>query len=147
MLVLPRGKNERVIIGDDIAVGVIEVRRDEVQLGIDAPNELTVYPQPDFETTAPGTIPLFSSLWRRIASYVRGKPAADTSAPLPSSSTSNAHLVISRKKDEMLTIGDRITVMVIEIRGDKVRLGIEAPKEVTVHREEVYRAIRREQEE
>lgn len=54
-------------------------------------------------------------------------------------------LVLSRKKDEKIIIGDQITVMVIEIRGDKVRLGIDAPKEVTVHREEVYEAIRKEQ--
>lgn len=51
-------------------------------------------------------------------------------------------LVLSRKKDERIIIGDTITVMVIEIRGDKVRLGISAPKEVSVHREEVYEAIK-----
>lgn len=54
-------------------------------------------------------------------------------------------LVLSRKKDEKIIIGDQIKVMVIEIRGDKVRLGIDAPKEVAVHREEVYEAIQREQ--
>ena len=53
-------------------------------------------------------------------------------------------LVLSRKKDEKIVIGDSITVMVIEIRGDKVRLGIEAPREVSVHRQEVYEAIQRE---
>ena len=53
-------------------------------------------------------------------------------------------LVLSRKKDEKIVIGDNITLMVIEIRGDKVRLGIDAPKEVSVHREEVYNAIQRE---
>ena len=53
-------------------------------------------------------------------------------------------LVLSRKKDEKIIIGDNITLMVIEIRGDKVRLGIEAPKDVTVHRQEVYDAIQRE---
>lgn len=53
-------------------------------------------------------------------------------------------LVLSRKKDEKIVMGDYITLMVIEIRGDKVRLGIEAPRDVTVHREEVYDAIRRE---
>ena len=56
-------------------------------------------------------------------------------------------LVLSRKKDEKIIIGDNITIMVIEIRGDKVRLGIEAPGEVTVHRQEVYEAIQREQDE
>lgn len=54
-------------------------------------------------------------------------------------------LVLSRKKDEKIIIGDQITLMVIEIRGDKVRLGIDAPKDVSVHREEVYQAIRAEQ--
>jgi carbon storage regulator len=58
-----------------------------------------------------------------------------------------AMLVLSRKKDEKIVIGDNITIMVIEIRGDKVRLGIEAPREVTVHRQEVYEAIQREQDE
>ncbi|MCA9086348.1 MAG: carbon storage regulator CsrA [Planctomycetaceae bacterium] len=53
-------------------------------------------------------------------------------------------LVLSRKKDEKIVIGDSITLMVIEIRGDKVRLGIDAPRDVTVHREEIYQAIKRE---
>ena len=55
-------------------------------------------------------------------------------------------LVLSRKKDEKIIIGDKITIMVIEIRGDKVRLGIDAPKDVTVHRQEVYEAIKRERD-
>jgi carbon storage regulator len=53
-------------------------------------------------------------------------------------------LVLSRKKNESIVINDDITVVVIEIRGDKVRLGIEAPKEVPVHRREVYDAIRQQ---
>ena len=54
-------------------------------------------------------------------------------------------LVLSRKQDEKIIIGDSITLMVISIQGDKVRLGIEAPRDVSVHREEVYQAIQREQ--
>jgi carbon storage regulator len=50
-------------------------------------------------------------------------------------------LVLSRKKNESIIINDNITVTVVEIRGDKVRLGIDAPKEVSVHRREVYEAI------
>ncbi len=53
-------------------------------------------------------------------------------------------LVLSRKQDEKIIIGDSISLMVVSIQGDKVRLGIEAPKEVTIHREEVYRAIQEE---
>lgn len=56
-------------------------------------------------------------------------------------------LVLSRKQDEKIMIGDSITLMVISIQGDKVRLGIEAPKEVSIHREEVYRAIQQERSE
>lgn len=55
-------------------------------------------------------------------------------------------LVLSRKQDEKIIIGDSITLMVISIQGDKVRLGIEAPKHVSIHREEVYQAIQRERE-
>jgi len=50
-------------------------------------------------------------------------------------------LVLSRKKNESIIINDNITVTVVEIRGDKVRLGIDAPKDVSVHRREVYEAI------
>lgn len=50
-------------------------------------------------------------------------------------------LVLSRKKNESIIINDNITITVVEIRGDKVRLGIDAPKDVTVHRQEVYEAI------
>jgi carbon storage regulator len=52
-------------------------------------------------------------------------------------------VIISRMKNEQLMIGDDIIVTVIEVRGDKVRLGFEYPKETTVHRREVYDAIRR----
>ena len=53
-------------------------------------------------------------------------------------------LVLSRKKNESIVIDEKIVITIVEIRGDKVRLGIEAPKEVPVHREEVYRAIHQE---
>lgn len=50
-------------------------------------------------------------------------------------------LVLSRKKGERIMIGDDISVMVVAIQGDKVRIGIEAPRSVDVHREEVYEKI------
>lgn len=53
-------------------------------------------------------------------------------------------LVLSRHRDESIIIGDDIVVTIIDIRGDKVRLGIEAPSDVPVHRQEVYEAIQRE---
>jgi len=54
-------------------------------------------------------------------------------------------LVLSRKKNESIVINDQIIIVVVEIRGDKVRLGIEAPKDVPVHRREVYEAIKNQQ--
>ena len=55
-------------------------------------------------------------------------------------------LVVSRKRHESIILGDNIVITIVEILGDKVRLGIEAPKEVPVHRQEVYEAIKREQQ-
>ena len=56
-------------------------------------------------------------------------------------------LVLSRKKNESIVINDDITIVVVEIRGDKVRLGVEAPKEVPVHRREIFDAIHRKETE
>ncbi|QDS94918.1 hypothetical protein FF011L_37020 [Roseimaritima multifibrata] len=55
-------------------------------------------------------------------------------------------LVLSRKKNESIVINNDIKIVVVEIRGDKVRLGVEAPREVPVHRREVYDAIQRSKE-
>lgn len=55
-------------------------------------------------------------------------------------------LVLSRKKNESIIIDQEIRITIVEIRGDKVRLGIEAPKEVPVHRSEIHEAIRSERE-
>jgi carbon storage regulator len=53
-------------------------------------------------------------------------------------------LVLSRQRDESIVINDNVVVTIVDIRGDKVRLGIEAPQEIPVHRREVYDAIQRE---
>lgn len=51
-------------------------------------------------------------------------------------------LVLSRKKNESIIINDNIRIVVVEVQGDKVRLGIEAPKDIPVHRQEVQEAIK-----
>ena len=56
-------------------------------------------------------------------------------------------LVLTRKLGEVIRVGDTVTVRVLEVKGNQVRLGIEAPAEVRIYREEVYRAIRKENEE
>ncbi|MEM1303674.1 MAG: carbon storage regulator CsrA, partial [Planctomycetota bacterium] len=53
-------------------------------------------------------------------------------------------LVLSRQRDESIIIGDNVVVTIVDVRGDKVRLGIDAPVEIPVHRREVYEAIQRE---
>ena len=54
-------------------------------------------------------------------------------------------LVLSRKKNEQIVIDENVVVTVVQIRGDKVSVGIEAPKDIPVHRKEVHEAIKREQ--
>ena len=56
-------------------------------------------------------------------------------------------LVLSRQRDQSIMIGDDIEITIVDVRGDKVRVGINAPRQVSVHRKEVYEAIRRENEE
>jgi carbon storage regulator len=76
---------------------------------------------------------------------VVGRPAfADRQFQAPYQEGASIMLVLSRQRDETIMIGDDIEVTVVDIRGDKVRLGINAPKEISVHRKEVYDAIRRE---
>jgi len=53
-------------------------------------------------------------------------------------------LVLSRQKNEAIMIGDDVEITVVDIRGDRVRLGITAPQSVSVHRKEIYEAIKRE---
>jgi carbon storage regulator len=56
-------------------------------------------------------------------------------------------LVLTRKLGEVIRVGDSVTVRVLEVKGNQVRLGVEAPADVRIYREEVYRAIRKENEE
>ena len=56
-------------------------------------------------------------------------------------------LVLSRQRDESIMIGDDVEIIIVDVRGDKVRLGITAPKEIPVHRREIYDAIQREKTE
>ena len=56
-------------------------------------------------------------------------------------------LVLSRQRDESIMIGDDVEIIIVDVRGDKVRLGITAPKSIAVHRREIYDAIQREKAE
>jgi carbon storage regulator len=53
-------------------------------------------------------------------------------------------LVLSRQRNESIMIGDDVEIIIVDVRGDKVRLGITAPRAISVHRKEVYEAIQKE---
>lgn len=53
-------------------------------------------------------------------------------------------LVLTRKKDQSIIIGDSIKIVVVDVRGDQVKLGIQAPNDVSIHRQEVYEDIQAE---
>jgi len=74
---------------------------------------------------------------------LRWRPVAEQSTE---ANEEQIMLVLSRQRDETIMIGDEIEITVVDIRGDKVRLGIAAPSRIAVHRKEVYEAIRRENE-
>jgi carbon storage regulator len=86
-------------------------------------------------------------VWQHLLANTADQDSAGTrgggSEEAPRNIEGMIMLVLSRKKNESIVINNDITIVVVEIRGDKVRLGVEAPKEVPVHRHEVYEAIRR----
>ncbi len=116
MLVLSRQRDESIIIGKMlVTITVLEVKGRLVRLGIRAA-DLGIRRK---EVIPPGTRP---------------SPPTD----------GGGYLVLSRRVDQEILIGDNIELLIVDIRGDKVRIGIEAPKDVPVHRQEVYEQIQKE---
>lgn len=120
MLVLSRKKDECIIIGKmRIVLKVIEIKGNQCRIGIKAPYQ----------------------------GVVRKEVVPEGQRPSPSTDDNETGwLVLSRFKDEEILIADDVDIMVVDIQGDKVRLGIKAPRDVTVHREEVYKAIKKKQD-
>lgn len=116
MLVLSRKKDEVIMIGESIVVTVVDIRGNKVRLGFNAPQGV--------------------GIWRNEI-YTPGNVRAP-------SKTIGGMLVLSRHRDEGIMIGDDVLVTVVDVRGDKVRIGIKAPRALPVHRKEVYKAIKRE---
>jgi carbon storage regulator len=117
MLVISRKKDESIIIDDNIVITVADIQGKSASIGIQAPLELPVFRKELCDQPHwRDTVP------KRIAEKV----------------------FIARERDEAIVIGEHIIVTIIDIRGDKMRLGIQAPREARVHRQEVYEAIQRE---
>jgi carbon storage regulator len=116
MLCLTRKRNESIVIDRDIEVVVVELRGDKVRLGVKAPKDVPVWRNEVWQ--GPGHL----------------SPAAATAG-------GGGMLVLSRKKNQSIVIRDNIVVVVVEIRRDRVRLGVQAPDEILVHRSEVWRRI------
>ncbi len=129
MLVLNRREGEFIVIRKDIHVKVVKVLKRRVRLGFLAPSEIPIMR---------GEIHQGPSANPESENPQKPRPHP------PSANGGDGMLVLSRKKNESIVINDDITIVVVEIRGDKVRLGVEAPKEVPVHRQEVFDAIRRD---
>ncbi len=121
MLVLSRQRDEQIVIGDKVVlVMVLSIRGARVRLLIQASTSLGI-------------------MRAEKVSYEGERPIPQEGG--------NGSLVLSRKKGEKILIGDHFDLTVVEVRGDKVRIGIDAPTDVPVHRMEVYKAIHAEEQE
>jgi carbon storage regulator len=129
VLVISRRQKESIVIGDVIEVTVEEIRGDKVRLKIFAPKDMTVH-RGDVEIAfrrepLPTSLPIEKVVGPGLEPYQWGG------------------LILSRRKNESIVINGNITVVVVEIRADRVRLGIESPEEIPPHRREVYEAMKR----
>lgn len=116
MLTLSRKKDEGIVIGDAIFVTIADIRGDKVQFAIKAPLEIPIHRQEVYEENMQENV----------------------------SQRNEMLVVISRKRNESIVIGRNTIITVIDIRGDKMRIGIEVPKETPIHRQEVYEAVQKE---
>ena len=124
MLVLSRKVNETIIINDNIVITVVDIRGDKVRLAIEHPREMPVHRREVLQEL-PGET---GEHLPDIAKY-SGEPTT---------------LVLSRKTGESIVIASVIVVTIVDIRDDIVRLGVECPKDLPIHRSEVWDAIQRE---
>lgn len=108
MLIISRHKDEEFLIGDDIVVTLVDTRVNKARVGITAPRDVGVN---------------------------RAEHGRDYKS---TGGDGSGMLVISRSRRQKILIGETVTVIVLEFRGNKVRFGIDAPKDVKVYRREVF---------
>lgn len=138
MLVLSRQRDETVMIGDDIEVTVEEIRGDKVRLSVIAPEAISVHRKEVYERIQKEN---------KACGFVLADIATLGGLVGKPTRKGGGKLVLTRQQDETIMIGDDIEVTVVDIRGDKVRLGLTAPKAIAVHRKEVYERIQKEKRE
>jgi carbon storage regulator len=146
MIVFSRKKRERIAIGDleacHITVAVDEIAPDQVVLAVEAPSHVPILSLEEHALRFELEQGPYPQVPKNFEISIRPLPSEPGSAV-----AARRKQRISRQKDEKVMIGDFIVVMVVEIRGDKVRLGIEAPCQIAAYRKEVYEQILREREE
>lgn len=140
MLVLSRHHDESIMIGDAIEVVVVDIKGDKVRLGTRAPREVQVHRREVYEAIKREQAEIENPDAQSAPNTRNKKPLCQSFAD-----SQSGMLVLSRHRDESIMIGDDIEVVVVSIKGDKVRLGFSAPREVPIHRKEFYEAIKREQ--
>ena len=132
MLVLSRRQGQSVVIGDAIEVVIVQIQEDKVRIGVIAPPEIAVHRREAFPAIeSPGDPPIEQPMEQFVG--LNSTPQGDM-------------LVLERKKNESIVINGNITVVVVAIADDKVRLGFDLPKEVPLHRRELYDALKRSED-
>ena len=135
MLVITRQRDETLMIGECIEVTVIDIRGDKTRIGVIAPRCVPVHRKEIWED-----LRLQYKLAQGGILNPEPRPTVSANAAGPAGPT----LVLTRRRDESVMIGDDVEVTVIDIRGDKVRMGVNSPRQMAVYRKEVFEAIRRE---
>lgn len=134
MLVLSRHRDERIMVTPGVILTIVDIRGDKVRLGIQAPADVPVHRREVFDA-------IERENRRATPNYVPKTPLDLTTLPAIDTKSASGMLVLSRKRNESIVINGNVEIVIVEVRGDKVRLGIEAPKEYPVHRLEVYEAM------
>lgn len=144
MLVLNRRRDEVIVFGDKVRLTIVDIRRDRVRLGFNAPREIPIHRQEVFaaicrETNQNPEFNKFVNSYDPTSCKYIFTESEESKGELEVSGM----LVLSRRKSEIIRISDDIFIQLLEIRGDTVRIGIDAPRKLPVHRKEVYDAIKR----
>lgn len=149
MLVLSRHREEVMVVGDDVFIKVIDIRGNQVRLKTAAPGTVAVHREEVKQAIDREKARGLSgdgihrqprqSLLDRITPEERLQYILDDN-PDP---IVEHGLILSRYRNEKIVVGDHTTITIVDIRGDKVRLGVEAPRELPIHRWEVLVAVRR----